>query len=175
MYGDPSCDYRHQRVRVCVRNRRTFARFQMFMQMSAKSLLVNIGSEFGSCWYQRFALSCILFLVRWSVTCQSSVPSSLSSIHQQWCSIYVWLCKFTMQIVAKLPCTPPQSKELASLCTECNIILSWAWGPWFVQTPCFLSQSLWAFSAASTDTLIASPQCATSPGYAECYDSFLWP
>ena len=63
-----------------------------------------------------------------------------------------------------LPCTASQSNALASLCKLCNIILNCAWGPWLVQTPCSLTQSLCASSGASQLTLIASQYRATSPG-----------
>ena len=70
-----------------------------------------------------------------------------------------------------LPCTASHSNALASLCKECNIILNCAWGPWLVQTPCSLTQSLWASSGASHFTLIASPYCATFPGVCQIIDS----
>jgi hypothetical protein len=63
-----------------------------------------------------------------------------------------------------LPCTASQSNALASLCKLCNIILNCAWGPWLVQTPCSLTQSLCASSGASQLILIASQYRATSPG-----------
>ncbi len=134
-----------------------------------------MGSEVGSFWYQQSALRGTRSLVQWSVTSQSFIWS-LSSIRVVKCTImnnmqnmYNFTYMQNMPLIFEnkntqtLPCTPSHRNAFAFLCKECNIILNCAWGPWLVQTPCSLTQSLCASAGASQLTLIASQYRATSP------------